>query len=207
MHPENIRDHLLQRASDHPVLTRILQTRCIDIPATTMTNAADYLTRAIAGQQLSVKAASTIWGRVQTATGTTPFPDYFVPDNTESLRACGLSYSKIKAAIAVQAFFREHGLTDAKLTAMSAPDRAKMLCQIWGIGQWTCDMMSLFYFRDADVWAVGDGGLLRAVGIITETPKPTLAQMMDFAMPFAPYRGYLSLYLWRILDNAPDPTH
>ncbi|MES2729691.1 MAG: DNA-3-methyladenine glycosylase 2 family protein [Pseudomonadota bacterium] len=207
MHPETIRDHILRQASAYHPLANILQARCIDIPPSTMPSAADYLTRAITGQQLSVKAASTIWGRVQAAAGTTPFADYFVPDNTEILRACGLSYSKIKAASAVQAFFREHALSDAHLAEMSASERAKMLCQIWGIGQWTCDMMSLFYFRDPDVWALGDGGLLRAVGIMTDTPKPTVTHMVDFAAPFAPYRGYLSLYLWRILDNAPDPSH
>ncbi len=196
--------HLLTAAHPTPALYDFIVKRgTIDIPVSTASSAANYLTRAIVGQQLSVKAAATIWQRLQDAAANTPFPAFFVPENAERLRACGLSYSKIRAASAVHTHFKDHKLDDASLAAMPAADRSRHLCQIWGIGAWTCDMLSLFYFRDPDVWAVGDGGLIRAVGNLTATTKPTLAQMQDFSAPFAPYRSILSLYLWRMLDNEP----
>lgn len=198
--------HLLTAARPFPVLhDYIVAKGPMEIPVSTASSAANYLTRAIVGQQLSIKAAATIWQRLLNAANDTPFHAFFVPENAERLRACGLSYSKIRAASAVHAHFRAHKLDDTRLSAMPADERSRLLCQIWGIGVWTCDMLSLFYFRDPDVWAVGDGGLLRAVGNFTATSKPTPAQMQDFAAPFAPYRSILSLYLWRTLDNAPSP--
>jgi hypothetical protein len=71
----------------------------------------------------------------------------------------------------------------------------------WGIGQWTADMTSIFYFGEPDVWPEGDMAVYRALCRLTGNRSK--ASRATVASAFAPYRSFLALYLWRYLDG-PD---
>lgn len=167
------------------------------------------LVRAIVGQQLSGKAASTIFERVK-ALGKVPsgFPDpaalLAIPE--VDLRAAGLSAAKaasvrdLAAKIAAGAV-RFEGIT-------SLPDDAviESLCQVRGIGRWTAEMFLMFRLGRDDVLPVGDLGIqkgIKALFALRSMPSPE--RMIALARPWRPYRSIACWYLWRLNDmKEPD---
>ncbi|MEM9567862.1 MAG: DNA-3-methyladenine glycosylase 2 family protein [Cyanobacteria bacterium P01_E01_bin.34] len=160
---------------------------------------ADRLCRAIAGQQLSVKAARSIWNRVMSSCNGT-LVEYLAVAAPEELRACGLSAAKTRAVREV-ARASIDGLLDAhELTTLHPVERSKRLTAIWGVGQWTADMMGIFYFGDRDIWPDGDVTARKTLARLTSPRRKTIRT----AARFAPYRSYLSLYMWKLVDAAPE---
>ncbi|MEO1094702.1 MAG: DNA-3-methyladenine glycosylase 2 family protein [Cyanobacteria bacterium J06638_28] len=160
----------------------------------------DRLCRAIAGQQLSLKAAATIWGRVVDSAVNRPLIEHFAEAEAEALRACGLSAAKSKAVRAVAEAALAGQLDVAALSKLDARDRAQRLTAIWGVGQWTADMMSIFYFGDPDIWPDGDVTARKTLEKLTSPRRKTVRT----AARFAPHRSYLALYMWRHVDATPD---
>ena len=177
------------------------------------------LCRAVAGQQLSVRAASTIWGRVmdkasgqtaseQAASGQSlseqavsehALMDYFATVAPETLRSCGLSAAKAKAMGAIASATIAGQLDEQALRELDHAERARCLTQIWGVGQWTADMMGIFYFGDPDIWPEGDTTARKNLERLTSRRRKTLRT----AARFAPHRSYLALYMWRQADAGP----
>jgi DNA-3-methyladenine glycosylase II len=161
---------------------------------------AAFLARAVVGQRLSTHAARSIWARLEAAATEAggALHDFFHADNAATLRACGLSRTKVKALAAIRDAHQAGKLSAADLRAMAHPARATHLKQIHGIGPWTCDMLAIFYCRDADIWPDGDsaahGTLKRLIG----RRKPARVAAL-----FAPHRSILALYMWKIADNLP----
>jgi DNA-3-methyladenine glycosylase II len=159
-----------------------------------------YLSRAVVGQQLSTNAARTIWARLETRAAAVeePLLALLRADNTAALRACGVSANKAKALIAVAEAAAAGRLDAALVRAMDHPARSEHLCGIWGIGQWTCDMVSIFYCRDPDVWPAGDASVRRMFATFIGRRKSA-----DAVRRFAPYRSILALHMWQLLDRTP----
>jgi DNA-3-methyladenine glycosylase II len=162
---------------------------------------AHFLCRAVVGQQLSTKVARTIWGRVEAAAAQAghAIPDFFTEEQAGVLRACGMSQGKFRALMAIREAHAAGRLDAKRLRKLDHAARSLELTSIHGIGPWTSDMVSIFYCRDPDVWPDGDGAVIRALRrYIGNRRKTALA-----AAPFAPYRSYLALYMWRLLDAEP----
>ncbi len=160
----------------------------------------DYLCRAIAGQQISVKAAGAIWNRVEASAGGERLLDHFCPDNTESLRACGLSGAKTRTIITIAETHRTIGLDTDALRALPIDERTARLTEIWGVGQWTADMMNIFYFGEGDVWPDGDVAARKTLERLTSKRRKTIRT----AALFKPYRSWLAYYMWAHVDSPPD---
>jgi DNA-3-methyladenine glycosylase II len=159
-----------------------------------------HLARAIVGQQLSTKAARSIWARLEAAaTAEGEALDGFLREaNTLAIRGCGVSGNKARALIGIGSAAAAGRLDAVAVRAMDHPARSAHLRGIWGIGQWTCDMVSIFYCRDPDVWPSGDAAVQRMFAtFIGECPPSEAAQH------FAPYRSILALHMWRLLDAVP----
>jgi DNA-3-methyladenine glycosylase II len=188
------------RKLSRPLLREIERIGPIEIGRPRIGPIADHLYTAVVGQQLSVKAADTIWGRVvaaATAKKLTP-GEMFVPGFEDELRACGISRNKIKALGAIRAAEHEGRLDHRDLAALAHPDRSERLTSIWGVGRWTADMIGIFVFLDPDIWPDGDVAARGALVRLTE--REDTAEM---AAAFAPYRSLLARYLWLSRDNAP----
>jgi DNA-3-methyladenine glycosylase II len=158
-----------------------------------------HLARAIVGQQLSTKAARSIWARIEAAAALAdqPLAVFLREQNGAALRACGVSSNKLKALLSIGAAAAEGRLDGTLVRAMDNRGRSAHLRQIWGIGQWTCDMASIFYCHDEDVWPAGDVSVQRTFARFIG-PR----QLADAAERFAPYRSILALHMWRLLDQA-----
>ena len=155
-----------------------------------------FLARAIVGQQISAGAARGIWARVeaQAAAGGATLAEFLAGADEPALRGCGLSGNKAKAVLHINA--AAAGDAFAALRGIPHDSRSEVLCAIWGIGQWTCDMMALFYYREPDIWPEGDLAVQRVFRSYIGRRKPARA-----AARFAPHRSLLALYMWRLVGG------
>lgn len=162
-----------------------------------------HLARIVVGQQLSTLAAKSIWARVETAAEEAPRTlDFFVESNAEVLRGCGLSMAKTRALLDLKRAADE-GLLEARRMTRATPEaRRETLLNLRGIGPWTVDMVSMFYFREPDVWPLGDLAVRKTfVSLLGDHPGYDVHTGAEL---FAPYRSFLALYMWRIANNGPE---
>src|SRR4029079_16854796 len=166
----------------------------------------DALAESIAYQQLSGKAAATIWKRVRAIFPKRKFldPKFVLETPDEKLRAAGLSRSKVPALKDLAAKPIEGTVpTGRALAKMTDDEIIERLIQVRGIGRWTAEMLLLFDLGRPDVWPVHDYGVRKGFAKIFGKRKlPTPKQMVKLGARFAPYRSALAWYCWRALDEA-----
>ena len=163
------------------------------------------LVRSIVGQQLSTKAAATIYGRLlELFGGHTPTPEQLLAADPDEMRAAGLSHAKV-AYLRDLAQHVEYGALELeRLPDLSDEEVAAQLTAIKGLGQWTADMFLIFHLGRADILPVGDQGVRRAIQVqYGLRDLPDAKRMQKIAKPWQPYRTLASLYLWSSLDNTP----
>ncbi len=190
-----------------PVLAGIISKT--ELPAIMPEPAPDLyaaLLRAVMGQQLSVKAAATIWKRFweRFAEGEVLEPKTVLQTPDEDLRTIGLSRQKAGYVHAISEFAQQGHLRFKEVAAMDAETFTAHLTQIKGVGQWTAEMIQIFALDRPDVFSPGDLGIQnamrRAYGL-TETGRAFLQSIVALAENWKPYRSLACRYLWRSLDS------
>ena len=163
------------------------------------------LLRSIVGQQLSTKAARSIYGRVTALYGdTTPSPQELLDTDAETLRGAGLSRAKVVYMRSLAEHVLSGRLELDRLDELTDEEVAAELTAVKGLGQWTADMFMIFHLGRPDVLPVGDLGVRKAIAAVYELPSiPAKEEMERLAEPWRPYRSLASLYLWRSLDAVP----
>jgi len=165
------------------------------------------LLRSIVGQQLSTKAARTIYERMlQLYDGEAPTPQQIIDTNPDDLRAAGLSRAKAAYLRSLAEHIVDGELPVDDLAELTDDQVYETLTAVKGLGRWTVDMFLIFHLGRPDVLPVGDLGIRRAVQIqygLEDLPNP--AELERIAEPWRPHRSLASLYLWESLDNRPDP--
>lgn len=163
------------------------------------------LLRSIVGQQLSTKAAATIYGRMlELFGGHAPTPRQLLEVDPERIRSAGLSRPKIAYLRDLAEHVEEGRLDLEHLPELSDEEVTAQLTDIKGLGQWTADMFLMFHLRRPDVLPVGDQGIRRAVKVEYRLRKlPDAKRLEKIARPWRPYRTLACLYLWSSLDNTP----
>ena len=164
----------------------------------------EALVRTVVGQQLSVKAASTISARLISACDGQLEPRRIQALSMETLRGAGLSQSKADCVLRVADMAGPDGLCLERLTQMPSLEWRKELLQIKGLGPWSCDMFGMFGLGDLDMFSAGDLGLRNAmVASLGMGAKEKPAAFELRADRWKPYRTVASLHLWKSLDNQP----
>jgi DNA-3-methyladenine glycosylase II len=165
------------------------------------------LTRAIIFQQLSTKAASTIYNRVAAMMpNETPTPAGFAARSDDELRAAGLSRQKIGYLRDLCEKVDSRKLDLEAVDALSDEDVIATLVTVKGIGRWSAEMFLIFRLLRPDVLPVGDLGIVTAVQRAYRLRKrPTPDRLRKIGEAWRPYRSVASWYLWRSLDNEPRP--
>jgi DNA-3-methyladenine glycosylase II len=166
------------------------------------------LARAIVGQQISVKAAQTIWDRLVTATtaaGTPPlYPARLGRTRLATLRRCGLSERKATYVRDLARHFVTGALDPAEWPGLADEALIERLVDVQGIGRWTAEMFLIFHELRADVFPVDDIGVQRAIALhYNGGERLSVAGMRELAAPWQPYRSVATWYLWRSLDPVP----
>ncbi|MEA2411973.1 MAG: DNA-3-methyladenine glycosylase [Thermoleophilaceae bacterium] len=199
-------EHL--RAADDTLKAIIDERGPLDLEARTRGRPADAygaLLRSIVGQQLSTKAARSIYGRLlELFGGSTPSPQELLDADPEAVRSVGLSNAKVKYVRSLA----EHVLS-GQLELDSLPDLGdeeveREVTAVKGLGQWTAHMFLIFHLGRPDVLPVGDLGVRRAVERAYGLEAlPSAEELERLGERWAPYRSLAALYLWESLDNAP----
>ena len=161
------------------------------------------LARSIAGQQISVKAADTVWKRTATAVGKMT-PKNMIATSSETLRSCGLSANKVIYMHALANHFLENKKTIKNWPSMSDDELIKELTSIKGIGRWSAEMFLIFGLGRPDVFPVGDLGMLKSIyRHYNNSEKMPLDEVRALGERWKPYRSVATWYLWRALDPVP----
>ena len=162
------------------------------------------LVRSIVGQQLSTKAASTIYTRLtELFGGRPPSPTEALAARDEDLRAAGLSGRKAEYLRDLARHVDSGELDLDSLQSLPDEDVARRLVAVRGLGRWTADMFLIFHLGRPDVLPVGDLGIRRAVEKaygLSEMPEPGV--LRELSEPWRPHRSLACLYLWESLDSA-----
>ena len=192
---------LIERLGPIDIATR-LRRRKEERPA----DAYGALLRAIVGQQLSTKAARTIYLRVlDLFGGTTPSPEQLLEASEEDLRACGLSGRKAEYVRDLARHVLSGELELDRLEELEDEQVIEEIVAVRGLGRWTAEMFLLFHLQRPDVLSGGDLGIRKAIQVeygLEEMPTPT--RVIEIGEPWRPHRSLASLYLWESLAAVPD---
>ncbi|MEO8409212.1 MAG: DNA-3-methyladenine glycosylase [Propionivibrio sp.] len=164
------------------------------------------LARSIVGQQISVKAAESIWQRVAaTVPAVTPAGVLAsLADDVEALRRCGLSARKVEYLGDLAAHFQHGQIHVDHWSAMSDAEIIAELTAVRGIGVWTAEMFLIFNQLRPDVFPLDDIGLQKAVARHYFDGERVLRKALaEFGERWRPWRSVATWYLWRSLDPLP----
>ncbi|MBX6393161.1 MAG: DNA-3-methyladenine glycosylase 2 family protein [Burkholderiales bacterium] len=160
------------------------------------------LMRSIVGQQISLRAADSVWARLCQAAP--PRPETVLALGPERLRACGLSQRKTEYILDLARRFVDGGLHVGRWAGMDDEAVIAELMRVRGIGRWTAEMFLMFNLLRPDVLPVDDLGLRRAVGLLYfGSESADIAAVRHVAAHWAPWRSVATWYLWRALDPVP----
>ena len=161
------------------------------------------LVRSIVGQQISVKAADSIWLRVSTALPVLT-PAAVLAISTETLRACGLSARKVEYMGDLARHFADGQIHLDRWALMSDAEIIAELTAVRGIGVWTAEMFLIFNQLRPDVFPLDDTGLQKAVAShYFNGERPSRAILSRYGERWRPWRSVATWYLWRSLDPLP----
>jgi DNA-3-methyladenine glycosylase II len=167
------------------------------------------LARAIVGQQISVKAAQSIWERVVAAVGSDASAIRLDPARVARMRLptlarCGLSARKAEYIRDLARHFASGRLDPSTWPALDDGALIERLVDLKGIGRWTAEMFLIFHELRADVFPVDDIGLQKAVALhYHDGERMTPAALHAFGERWRPWRSAATWYLWRSLDPIP----
>ena len=163
------------------------------------------LARSIVGQQISVKAAQSIWNRVAAlAPEMQPRHILALSQRKRRLKAAGLSDRKVEYIVDLARHFAEGTIHPHRWGAMSDEEVIGELIQVRGIGRWTAEMFLMFNLLRPDVFPVGDLGLQKAVHLhYYDDEKIPLDELREHGEAWRPWRSVATWYLWRSLDPVP----
>ena len=161
------------------------------------------LARAIVGQQISVKAAQSVWDRVCACVGDVT-PQAILSRERPQLRACGLSGRKVEYIADLAQHFADGAIHVRRWPEMDDEAIIAELIQVRGIGRWTAEMFLIFNLLRPDVFPLDDLGLQNALRRhYFNGRKASLARMRRLGGQWTPWRSVATWYLWRSLDPVP----
>jgi len=195
--------------SDPRLAALIVRSRRYNLKPAVLVRPFDALAESIAYQQLSGKAAATIWGRVRALfPGKYLDPKAVVAMPDDKLRAAGLSRSKV-AALKDLAAKTIEGIVPSGREVLKMTDEQiiERLIAVRGIGRWTVEMLLLFDLGRPDVWPVHDYGVRKGFAKVFGKRKlPTPKQLLKLGEKWRPYRSVAAWYFWRALDEPKRVT-
>jgi DNA-3-methyladenine glycosylase II len=161
------------------------------------------LARSIVGQQISVKAAQSVWDKLAGRVGTVT-PEALARSRKPTLRSCGLSGQKAGYLKDLAGKFLDGTLDPGSWDALDDEALILEMTQVRGIGRWTAEMFLMFHLARPDVLPLADLGLQRAMRLHYNRGRALSdARMRKIGAVWAPWRSVATWYLWRSLDPIP----
>jgi DNA-3-methyladenine glycosylase II len=161
------------------------------------------LARAIVGQQISVKAAQSVWERFAACVGEVS-PENVLARERPLLRACGLSDRKTEYIADLAQHFADGRIHVHRWPEMADEEIIAELVEVRGIGRWTAEMFLMFSLLRPDVYPLDDLGLQKGLRLAYfGGRKVSMKRMQKLGEAWRPWRSVATWYLWRSLDPVP----
>ena len=162
----------------------------------------ERLVDAIISQQLSVKAADTIFARFQKLfkNKAFPSPQQVIKMTDEKIRGAGISFQKIKYIKGIAQAFLDKKIIVEEIRKLSDDEIIVKLTELKGVGKWTAEMILIFSLQRQDVFSIGDLGLRRAIEKLYGITD--LKKVLELTESWKPNRSTAAWYLWRSLENS-----
>lgn len=162
----------------------------------------ETLLRTIIGQQVSVKAAQSIWNKLEAGLGDLSDPRNVLGKDEDTLRSFGLSRQKQSYAISLAQL-----VVDGDLDLMNLPaddeEAIALMTQVKGIGRWSAEVYLLFAEGRTDIWPAGDLAVQEGLCRILRLPaRPKEKQTRELAEAWRPHRGAAAIFTWHCYNNA-----
>ena len=197
----DIHNRLLDLANKHcrPLETIILDNGVINIQVPNNLDVFDCLAQTVVEQQLSYKAAKSIWEKINNSAKELDMKlmDYLSDENTISIRNDGLSNNKIKAILGARVAVKSGDITLSKISEMDDETYKKTITSLWGFGDWSAEMIAIFYLGKTNIWSEKDLILNKGINQICDQCELTPDELLKIVDP---YQSYLALHIWRHKD-------
>ena len=185
-----------------PQLAKILKQHS-QYSITSRGEALETLLRSIVGQQISVKAAASVWKKLTNLIGSIK-SENVLSASSENLKSCGLSKQKTQYIINIAEHFKANDIANHSYwkgrTYLSIYDE---LITIKGIGPWTAEMFGMFYLLEKDIFPIKDVGIIRAMNRLYGNNNKVLGldEIIKISDTWKPYRSVACWFLWRSIDS------
>lgn len=164
----------------------------------------EALIRQIVGQQISIKAMWTVWGRFKEKFGQLT-PEILLAATPEEIQACGISFRKVAYIQSAAQAVATKEVDLEKLTEKTDEEVIQELTKLKGIGRWTAEMLLIFTLGRPDVLAWDDLAIHRGMRMVYHHRRITPALFEKYRRRYSPYGSTASLYLWEVAMGAlPD---
>ena len=159
------------------------------------------LIRSVIGQQISVKAASTVWSRFCEIIGDIEPKNILLAD-IEELRSCGLSQRKAEYVIGISESWSDYDSLEWK--EMSDEEIIQELIKLRGVGKWTAEMILIFTMLRPDVFPIGDIGMIRGIEkSYNSGERMSVEELYAISEKWKPWRTVACCFMWRTVDPEP----
>lgn len=195
-------DKALRHLKKDSVLRKIIEEHKIE-ELDDKVNLFEDLIESIINQQLSGKAATTIFNRFKLLfkAKTFPSPKEIMKISDKRIRDCGISYSKIRYIKGICRAIINGDLNVQKIKELTDEEVINELIKLKGVGRWTAEMILIFSLRRPDVFSIGDLGLRTAVSIHYKIDRKNVKKIEEISKNWSPFRSYAARLLWRSLNN------
>ena len=196
-----VHNHLLKISTKYckPLESIIIANGVINIEIPTNLELFDCLAQTVVEQQLSYKAAKSIWKKINNSAKELDMKlmDYLSEENTISMRNDGLSNNKIKAILGARVAVKSGDITLSKISEMDDETYKKTITSLWGFGDWSAEMIAIFYLGKTNIWSEKDLILNKGINQICDQCELTPDELLKIVDP---YQSYLALHIWRHKD-------
>ena len=159
------------------------------------------LCRTIVGQQISTKAADSIWRKFEIKCNKHIIPNTVLKLSSRSLKSVGLSRQKVSYLKNIAKSFKNKSFNVKKLKKMSDEDAINYITRLKGLGVWSAEMFLMFNLNRPDIFPLKDIGLLRAISKNYKISYPPSKRFLDkISKLHAGYRTVFTWYMWRSID-------
>ena len=159
------------------------------------------LIRSIIGQQISVKAASTVWSRLSEKVGEI-IPENILSRSIDELRNCGLSGKKVEYIRGISESWDSY--SNCEWETMDDEEIIKKLIQLRGVGRWTAEMILIFTLLRPDIFPIGDIGMIRGIEkTYNSGEKMSMDEIYKISEKWKPWRTVACCYMWSAVDPEP----
>ena len=170
---------------------------------TTRNNPFFSLCRTIVGQQISTKAANSIWSKFERKCKKCIIPNTVLKLSSRTLKSAGLSHQKVSYLKNIARNFRNKSFSVRELKKMNDEEAINYITKLKGLGVWSAEMFLMFNLNRPDIFPIQDIGLLRAISKNYKTSYPPSKRFLDkLSKKHAGYRSVITWFMWRSVDSG-----